>query len=108
MLDDLRASISTRRDSIVASMSWDKMKNVLGSSDAGGAFQNANEARFARTVLSEDHGHSRGEIDLRARLERIDAVAYRERVEADGFEWIPGELLFLNFWNGLERIFREL
>ena len=78
------------------------MKNVLGGSDAGGAFQNANEARFSGTVLSEDYCHARSEIDLRAGLERIDAVAHFERVEADGFQWISGELLFLNFRNGLE------
>ncbi len=43
------------------------------SPDAGCPFQNADETRFAGTVLSEDDCHAWREIDLCAGLERIDA-----------------------------------
>ena len=45
---------------------------------AGRTFQNADEARLTGTILSEDDCHARSKIDLRAWLERIDAVANLE------------------------------
>src|ERR1039458_6322091 len=84
------------------------VENVLGGSEAGRAFQNPDETRFTRTVLSEDDCHAWSEIDLCAGLERVDAVPNLQRIQADRVERVPGELLFLNFRNGLERLWREL
>ena len=67
--------------------------------------QDANKARLSGTIFPEDYCHARSEIDLRAGLEGIYAFAHFERVEADGFQRISGELLSLDFRNGLKRFF---
>src|SRR5690348_11151206 len=86
-----RLSCGANRDCKAPARRWAFMvtnivKNVLGSPDAGRPFQDANETRFAGTILSEDDCHAWGEIDLCARLERIDAVPNLQRIHPDGFE----------------------
>ena len=50
-------------------------KDLLGCSDTCRALQDADKARFTRTVLSENNRHAGSEIDLRAGLQCIYAVA---------------------------------